>query len=91
VPDRYAAYENMDEYPIIAGGPYADEATPVTRPITPLSPPDEHGDTARVWAWDDDTGVEIDAPGCGTAVLNDKQAQVLMHWLMERYGMVAPW
>lgn len=30
-PDRYAAYEHMDEYPLIAGGPFADDATPVDR------------------------------------------------------------
>lgn len=28
-PDRYAAYEHMDEHPTMLSGPYADDATPV--------------------------------------------------------------
>ena len=58
---------------------------PDDRIVVDLSAPDEYGDTARCWAWDDDKGIEIDAPGCGTAVLNDEQAKVLMRWLIDRY------
>jgi len=28
-PDRYAGYEEMEEYPEMLSGPYAEDATPV--------------------------------------------------------------
>ena len=62
----------------------------LTEPF-PLAKPDEYGDVKTVCAWDNGGGIDIDAPGCGTATLTDDEAKTLMHWLMERYGLGMPW
>jgi len=51
-----------------------------------LREPDEYGDRSWVCAWDDGGGIEIDAPGCGTASLPDDEAKVLLRWLQEHYA-----
>ena len=56
-----------------------------------LSPPDEYGDSRWVDAWDDGGGVEIEAPGCGTASLTNEEAKVLLRWLIDRYGAEKGW
>jgi hypothetical protein len=52
---------------------------------TYLRDPDEFGDRSWVAAWDDGNGIEIDAPGCGTAQLNNDEAMRLLAWLNKRY------
>ena len=43
---------------------------------------DEYGDAPKVAVWDDGNGVEIDAPGCGTAQLPNAAAKKLLNWLL---------
>lgn len=47
---------------------------------------DFHGEGGpRVTAWDDGNGIEIDAPGCGTAQLMNHEARALLAWLNNHY------
>lgn len=49
-----------------------------------LSDP-EGPEPALVDTWDNDQGILIEAPGCGTAVLTNEEAMELLRWLNKRY------
>ena len=47
--------------------------------------------TYRPWVcvWNRGGGIDIEAPGCGTASLSNEEAKRLLRWLIQRYTLDA--